>query len=318
MNGPPAVKAWVGVPLLLAIVWSPGAARAVCTPSPLGRDAPTAVILSGGGAKGAYEAGAVALFAERGLSIQLVAGSSAGALNATMVAAGRADHLETMWRGLRREHVYSHRASVFFAGLLPGWLTLLALDGATALLDPQPLRELITVSLDLERIRSSPIRLLVTATDLARRELRAFDNRTVTADALMGAAAIPGAFPAVAVDGTLLVDGGLAARAPILEALETVTVRRAVVVMSYAPDERGAPPTTIRRTLEEAFETALLYQIRRDVELARLKHPTVDVQLLTPSAALRLRPLEFDPDGIARVLELGRADARACLQAWEG
>jgi len=90
-----------------------------------------------------------------------------------------------------------------------------------------------------------------------------------------------------------------------------------VVVMSYAPDERGAPPTTIRRTLEEAFETALLYQIRRDVELARLKHPTVDVQLLTSSAALRLRPLEFDPDSVARVLEMGRADAHACLQAWE-
>jgi len=88
-------------------------------------------------------------------------------------------------------------------------------------------------------------------------------------------------------------------------------------VVSYAPDERGAPPTTIRRTLEEAVETALLHQIRRDVELARFKHPAVDVQLLTPSAALRLRPLEFDPDSIARVLELGRADAKACLQAWE-
>src|SRR5207247_717175 len=164
----------------------------------LGGDAQTALIVSGVGATGAYEAGAVALFAERGLSIQLVAGSSAGALNATMVAAGRADHLETMWRGLRREHVYSHRASVFFAGLLPGWLTLLALDGATALLDPQPLRELIPASLDLDPIRSSPLRLLVTATDLARREQRVFDNRTVTVDALMGAAAIPGAFPAVA------------------------------------------------------------------------------------------------------------------------
>ena len=57
--------------------------------------------------------------------------------------------------------------------------------------------------------------------------------------------------------------------------------------------------------------------MRRDVELARLKHPTVDVQLLTPSAALRLRPLEFDPDSVARVLEMGRADAHACLQAWE-
>src|SRR5206468_7631028 len=103
MNGPPAVKAWVGVPLLLAIVWSPGAARAVCTPSPLGRDAPTALILSGGGAKGAYEAGAVALFAERGLSIQLVAGSSARPLHPTMVAARRADPRQATRRRLRRE-----------------------------------------------------------------------------------------------------------------------------------------------------------------------------------------------------------------------
>jgi len=311
------VKAWPGLALFLAIVWSPQAAGAVCTPSPLGRDAPTALIFSGGGAKGAYEAGAVALFAERGLSIQLVAGSSAGALNAAMVASGGVDRLEPMWRGLRREHVYSHRASVLFAGLLPGWLTLLALDGATALLDPQPLRELITAQLDFEKIRGSRVRLLVTATDLVRREQRVFDNRTLTVDALMAASAIPGAFPAVTVDGTLLVDGGLTARAPILEALEAAPVKRAVVVLSYAPDERGTPPATIRRALEEAVETALLHQIRRDVELARLKHPAVEVQVLTPSAALRLRPLEFDPDAVARVLELGRTDAQACLQAWE-
>jgi len=93
-------------------------------------------------------------------------------------------------------------------------------------------------------------------------------------------------------------------------------VARALVVMSYAPDEPGGPPTTLRRAAEEAFETAMLPQIRRDVELARLKHPTVDVQVLTPSAPLRLRPLEFDPEGIARLLDLGRADALACLQAW--
>src|SRR3989454_7962380 len=302
---------------MLAVFWTPSAAAASCTPTAASRNVPTALILSGGGAKGAYEAGSAAAFAERGLPFRIVAGSSAGALNAAMIVAGRADRLEALWRAVKKDQVYSLRAPVLFAGLLPGWLTLLALDGAGSLLDSQPLRGLITASVDLERIRSSPIRLLVTATDLARREQRVFDNRTVTVDALMGAAAIPGAFPAVAVDGTLLVDGGLTARAPILEALETATVKRAVVVMSYAPDERGAPPTTIRRTLEEAFETALLYQIRRDVELARLKHPTVDVQLLTSSAALRLRPLEFDPDSVARVLEMGRADAHACLQAWE-
>ena len=59
-----------------------------------------------------------------------------------------------------------------------------------------------------------------------------------------------------------------------------------------------------------------LHQIRRDVELARLTHPGVDVQVLAPSAPLRLRPLEFDGDGLARFVDLGRADASECLRAW--
>jgi len=144
-----------------------------------------------------------------------------------------------------------------------------------------------------------------------------FDNRTVTRDVLLAAAAVPGAFPAVEVDGTLLVDGGLTGRAPVLEALAAgEPLSRALVVMSYAPGEQGRAPTTMRRALEEAFEMGMIHQIRRDVELARFKYPAVEVQLWTPSAALSLRPLDFDPDGIARALERGRADAAACLRGW--
>jgi NTE family protein len=276
---------------------------------------PTALILTGGGAKGAYEAGAVAALAEAGLPIRLVAGSSAGALSAAMIVAGRADRLEATWRSLTRERIYSVRAPTFFAGLLPGWLTLRALSNASSLLDPGPLRELIATSVELERIRRSPIQLVVTTTDLVRREPRVFDNQTVTVDALVAAAAVPGLFPAVEIDGTLLVDGGLTGRAPVLEALEAAPVGRALVLLSYAPEEHEAPPTTIRRAMEEAFETAMLHQIRRDIELARLRHPATEFQLLTPSAPLRLRPLEFDSDGIARALALGRADAQTCLRA---
>jgi NTE family protein len=304
--------------VLLGLTLGAGSAAASsCGPSTRPLDAPIALVLSGGGAKGAYEAGVAAVFVERGLPIRLVAGSSAGALNAAMVAAGRMDRLEALWRGLSRGRVYSLRTRVLFAGLLPGWLTLLALDRAGSLFDPQPLRELIDASLDLDRVRASPVRLLVVTSDLARREPRLFDNQSVTREALMAAAAVPGAFPAVAVDGTLLVDGGLTGRAPVLEALAAEPgVGRAVVVMSYAPDERGTPPTTMRRALEEAFEMGMIHQIRRDVELARLKFPGVEVHLLQPSAALALRPLDFDQAGIARALERGRADAVACLSGW--
>jgi NTE family protein len=303
---------------LLGFVLGAGSAAASpCGPSTRPLDATTALVLSGGGAKGAYEAGVAAVFVERGLPIRLVAGSSAGALNAAMIADGRMDRLEALWRGLSRDRIYSLRARVFFAGLLPGWLTLLALDHAGSLFDPGPLRELIDASLDLERVRTSPVRLLVTTSDLARREPRLFDNQTITRDALMAAAAVPGAFPAVDVGGALLVDGGLTGRAPVLEALRAEPgVARAVVVMSYAPDERGARPTTMRRALEEAFEMGMIHQIRRDVELARLKFPGVEMHLLQPTAPLALRPLDFDRERIARALERGRADALACLSGW--
>ncbi len=313
---PLAIAARCSVLLLLSIALD-SAEASPCGPSARPLDAPTALVLSGGGAKGAYEAGVAAVFVERGLAIRLVAGSSAGALNAAMVADGRLDRLDALWRGLTRDRVYSLRARVFFAGLLPGWLTLLTLDRAGSLFDPAPLRELIEASLDLDRIRASPVRLLVVTTDLARREQRLFDNQSVTREVLLAAAAVPGAFPAVEVDGALLVDGGLTGRAPVLEALAAgAGVERAVVVMSYAPDERGAPPTTMRRAVEEAFEMSMIHQIRRDVELARLKFPAVEVHLLRPSAPLWLRPLDFDPAGIARALERGRADALACLSGW--
>lgn len=276
-------------------------------------------MLSGGGAKGAYEAGvALALHAE-GVPIRLAAGSSAGALNAVMIAAGRLDRLESLWLALTREQVYGLRPSVFFAGFLPGWLTLLALDQAGSLLDPAPLRELIAGALDLERLRTSPVRVLVIATDLERRQRRLFDNATLTLDALMAASAVPGAFPPVEVDGRLLADGGLIGRAPVLEALEAEPgLARALVVMSYAPGEGGARPTTMRRALEEAFETSMIHQIGRDTELARLRHPGVDIRLLAPSAPLLLRPLDFEPETLGRALEQGRTDGRACLRQWEG
>jgi NTE family protein len=303
--------------LLVLLVSVPAAAA--CEPARGPLDAPVALVLSGGGAKGAWEAGAAVALIEAGLPVRLVAGSSAGALTAAMLADGRLDRLQALWSSLSRDQVFGLRPGVFFAGLLPGWLTLLALDQAGSLFDPAPLRDLISTTLDIERVRASPLRLLVVTTDLARRTPRVFDNATVGIDALMAAAAVPGAFPPVAVDGVLLVDGGLTGRAPVLEALGTdVPVGRALVLLSYAADELGQAPTRLHRTLEEAFETAMVHQIRRDAELAAFRHPAVDVQLLAPAAPLRLRPLDFDTAAMAEALARGRADAQGCLERWRG
>jgi NTE family protein len=128
-------------------------------------------------------------------------------------------------------------------------------------------------------VRASPIQVLVVTADLARRDTRLFDNATLTADVLLAASAVPGAFAPVEVDGALLSDGGLTGRAPVLDALaHGVSLGRALVIMSYATEERGERPTTMRVALEQAFEMAMVHQVRRDTELARLKYPTVDAR----------------------------------------
>jgi NTE family protein len=302
----------------LALGLTPAWAAAACEPARAPLDAPLALVLTGGGAKGAWEAGAAAALVERGAPVRLVAGSSAGALTAAMLADGRLDRLEALWKTVTREQVYALRPGVFFAGLLPGWLTLVALNGAGSLLDPAPLRELIVGAVDLDRVRASPTRLLIVTADLAHRTARLFDNATVTVDALMATSAVPGAFPPVAVDGGVLVDGGLIARAPVLEALAAgVPVGRALVLLSYAAEEPGQAPSNLRRTLEEAFEMAMLHQIRRDTELARFRHPEVEIQVLAPATPLRLRPLDLDPTRMAEAFARGRADALACWERWQ-
>jgi NTE family protein len=303
--------------VVLAIVVRPRNADAGCDPIASGLDASAALIFSGGGAKGAWEAGVATALVRGGVPIRVAAGSSAGALNAVMLADGRLDQLEATWRTITREHVYRLRPSVVLSGLLPGWLTVWSLGSASSLLDPAPLRELIASRIDFARLRASEVRAVVVATDLVRRETRAFDNAAITPDVLLAATALPGVFPPVTVDGQSLVDGGLTGRAPVVEALRSdPTLRRAIVLVSYASEERGRPPRSVRHAVEEAFETAMAHQIRRDTELVRLRHPGVDVVAVTPSRPIELRPLDFDAARTSEAFDRGHGDGAACLESW--
>src|SRR5262249_5462613 len=140
-----------------------------------------------------------------------------------------------------------------------------------------------------------------------------FDNGSLTLDALVASSTVPGLFPAVAADGRLLVDGGVVQRAPVLELLAAHRLDRLLVVAAYASE----PPrdAALQSLVERALELAPAREIERAVELGRLRHPGVDVQVLTPSAPLRVRPLDFDGPRLASLMDLGRADGRRCLDA---
>jgi predicted acylesterase/phospholipase RssA len=269
------------------------------------------VVFAGGGAKAAYEAGLGLALHEAGLVPAAIAGTSAGAINAALLAAGEAERLAELWRTIRREDVFAYRAPVILGGLLPGWIWLRLLGRSPGLLDPAPLRVTLERRVDLQRVRASPVAVLVVATDLASGTPRRFDNSTLTLDALVASATVPGLFPPVVADDGVLVDGGVIQRAPVLELLEAHPLDRVIVVAAYA----GEPPRdgTVQPVIERAIELALSREIERDVELARRRHPGVDIQVLTPSRPLRVRPFDFDGPRLAPLIELGRTDGRRCL-----
>jgi NTE family protein len=271
------------------------------------------VVFAGGGAKAAYEAGLGLVLHERGVVPAAIAGTSAGAINAALLAAGEAERLAELWRTIRREDVFAYRAPVVLGGFLPGWLGFRLLARSRGLLDPAPLRATLARHVDLERVRAAPIAVLVVATDLVSGTAERFDNATLTLDALVASATVPGLFPPVAAGDRLLVDGGVVQRAPVLELLAAHPLDRLLVVAAYG----GESPreATLRPVVERAIELALTREIERDVELARRRHPRVDVQVLVPSSPLRVRPLDFDGARLASLIELGRADGRRCLEA---
>jgi NTE family protein len=271
------------------------------------------VVFAGGGAKAAYEAGVGLVLHEWGIVPAAIAGTSAGAINAVLLATGEAERLADLWRTIRREDVFTYRAPAVLGGLLPGWLSFRLLARTRSLLDPAPLRATLARRVDLDRVRSARVPVLVVATDLVSGTAQRFENATLTLDALVASATVPGLFPPVAADGRLLVDGGVVQRAPVLELLAAHQLDRILVVAAY----RSEPPreATLQLVVERAVELALTREIERDVELARLRHPRVDMQVLAPSTPLRVRPLDFDGARLGSLIELGRADGRECLEA---
>jgi NTE family protein len=304
-----------GLLLVLALTLGAAATGAACE-ARAGRDAMGAklgVVFAGGGAKAAYEAGVGLVLRERGIVPAAIAGTSSGAINAALLATGEAERLAELWRTLRREDVFAYRAPAVLGGLLPGWFGFQVIARARGLLDPAPLRATLARHVDFWRLRSAPVAVLVVATDLVSGTPQRFDNATLTLDALVASATVPGLFPAVVAGDRLLVDGGVVQRAPVMELLDVHHLDRVLVVAAYA----GEPPrdATVQAVLERSIELALAREISRDVELARFRHPRVDVQLLTPSSALRARPLDFDGARLEALIALGRDDGRRCLEA---
>jgi NTE family protein len=234
------------------------------------------LVLTGGGARGAYQAGALLAISEitgaSSLPFPVLAGSSAGSINVSFLAArahefGQAARdLADMWTTLKASDVYR-------TGLVPlsqhaaEWMTDLGLGGligagrGRALLDTAPLRAMLESRLDpdaithhvaTERVRG----VAVTATDYQRGlavtffeghpELAPWSRITrigvrakLTAAHVLASSAIPLFFPAVEVDGHWYADGSIRLSTPLSPAIRLGAER--IIAIAVRQADLGEP-----------------------------------------------------------------------------
>jgi NTE family protein len=232
--------------------------------------------LQGGGAHGAFTWGVLDHLLEDGrLSIAGISGTSAGAVNAVMLADGLArggpqearKRLAAFWRA----------ASI--GGDLPGpqravidrVLSLLPVEGSPVQffvdtmarfmspydfnpLNINPLKDLIERFADFDAIRKfSALQLFISATNVHTGQLRVFRRQEITPDVVMASAALPLVFRAVEIDGEPYWDGGFTgnpALLPLIEANDTDDV----LLVQIAPLRRDRTPTSARDILNRVNE----------------------------------------------------------------
>jgi len=244
--------------------------------------------LQGGGAHGAFTWGVLdALLDDGRLAIEGISGSSAGAVNAVMLADGLArggpeeakKRLADFWRAaslggdlppLQRAVVERLFSFLPLEGSpVQAWFNALARYLSPYDLNPlniNPLRELIERFVDFEAVRNcTHLELFVSATNVHTGRLRIFPREKITADVVMASACLPFLFRAVEIDGEPYWDGGYLANPPIFPFF-SATESEDVLIVQINPLERHAVPTTskeiMNRINEITFNSSLMAEFR--------------------------------------------------------
>jgi NTE family protein len=252
--------------------------------------------LQGGGAHGAFTWGVLDQLVEDGrLTIEGISGTSAGAVNAVMLADGLArggpaeaqKRLADFWRAasssgnlpsLQREVLQRLLSFAPLEGTpVQAWIGALSRYFSPYDINPlnlNPLKDLIERFVDFEALRAfSDLQIFISATNVQTGRVRIFPREKITADAVMASACLPLLFRAVEIDGVPYWDGGYLGN-PVIFPFFRTTAAEDVLVVQINPLVRQATPTSSREIMnrinEITFNSSLTGEYRAIDFVARL------------------------------------------------
>jgi NTE family protein len=254
--------------------------------------------LQGGGSHGAFTWGVLdRLLEEPGLQFDGISGTSAGAMNAAVMASGlmqggtrgARDSLEAFWRRVSDAARLSPLRRGPFEMLTGAWTldyspVFLAVEFAAQVFSPydtrlgglNPLPGILRDSVDFGHLVESPIKLFVTATSVRTGRGRVFRNAELTSDVLLASACLPTMFQAVEIDGEPYWDGGYAGN-PTLTPLIRECAASDTILVQINPIERPGTPRTAReiqnRLNEISFNATLLKELKAAALLRHVADP---------------------------------------------
>jgi NTE family protein len=252
--------------------------------------------LQGGGTHGAFTWGVLDhLLTDERLSIEGISGTSAGAVNAVMLADGLArggreeaqKRLADFWRAasstgnvpaMQREVLQRLLSFTPLEGTpVQAWFNALSRYFSPYDVNPlniNPLKDLIEHFVDFEALHACrDLQIFISATNVQTGRVRIFSREKITADAVMASACLPLLFRAVEIDGVPYWDGGYLGN-PVIFPFFRTTKTEDVLVVQINPLVRHETPTSsgeiMNRINEITFNSSLIDEYRAIDFVARL------------------------------------------------
>lgn len=274
-----------------------------------------ALVLQGGAALGAYEAGVLRALLEAGRRLDIVTGCSIGALMAAIVVGSRGDPIEAlddMW------HRFAVTVNPFLPNLFarslplpsssnvyrpnPVWFTMPTL--ATHMYEAGPLEAALAEWVDFDKLNASPTEVIVTAVEVKSGQLVEFSSHRdgLSARHIVASASLPPVFPATRLDGGEYWDGGLIASTPLRPAinamerhnrLKRVQLWELIVVDLFTP--LAGPPHDLTDVLQRAFELTFFGKFQHDLKLFQWMNAQLDLMIEVDRALPKSSPVRRHP-----------------------
>jgi NTE family protein len=272
-----------------------------------------ALVLQGGGALGAYQAGVYEALAEAGIHPNWIASMSIGAINAAIIAGNppnsRVDRLrefwtqvtaDAPWSGLRNAYIGSapgdasrqllnHMSAgfamasgakgFFMARPLPPWFQPLGTIEATSFYDTRDLKRTLERLVDFDLLNAGAIRFSAGAVNVRTGNFAYFDTttHTIRAEHVMASGALPPGFPAIEIEGEHYWDGGLVSNTPLQWVVDAESRRDTLALQVDLWSAHGECPRNIFEVMTREKEIPLLQPHAR-------RHRSVQAP---PEAAIR-------------------------------